>query len=131
MLKKKKFIIGGVVLALAVAYLGYTGLSNAATYYYEVGELLAKGSAAYGENVKINGQVVTGSLQREEAGRLLAFTMVDTSGNVSLPVVFRGVAPDTFKEGALLVAEGQLLTDGIFQANTLLPKCPSKYEPES
>ncbi len=130
MLKKKRFLIGGIIVFLAIGYLSFMGFQSAATYYYEVGELLEQGSLIYGENVRVNGQVAPGSVEQESQGRILRFTMIDIEGEESLPVVFQGVAPDTFKEDAEVVAEGQLNSNGVFQANTILAKCPSKYEPE-
>ena len=128
MLKKKKFLIGGLVIALAIGYLGYMGFSSSATYYYTVGELGQLGSSIYGENVRVNGVVAPDSVEREAQGTILRFNIIDVDGEKSLPVVFRGVAPDTFKVGADVVAEGYLTPEGVFQANTILAKCPSRYE---
>ncbi len=130
MLRKKKFLIGGIILLLAAGYLGYTGFMSGATYYYEVDELLAQGYSVNGENVRVNGQVAPGSVEQEAQGRILRFTMVDIEGKGSLPVVYQGVVPDTFQVGGEVVVEGHLDSDGIFQAHTLMPKCPSKYVPE-
>lgn len=129
MLKKKRFLIAGLILLLAVGYLGYTSFSSASTYYYTVNELAARGSSVYGETVRVSGQVVAGSVQSEAQGRMLKFNMVDVGGQESRPVVYQGVVPDTFKEGADVVVEGQLSSDGVFQARTLMAKCPSKYKP--
>ncbi len=105
------------------------GFSSSATYYYEVGELLAQGSSVYGDNVRVNGQVAPGSVEQEAAGRKLRFTIVDIEGKGDLPVFYQGVVPDSFKVGAEVVVEGKLNPDGTFQADTLMPKCPSKYLP--
>lgn len=129
LLRKKKFLIGGIILFLAIGYLAFVGFQSSATYYYTVGELAEQGSAIYGETVRVNGQVVPGSVEQEAQGRILKFTMIDVDGQESLPVVYQGVVPDSFKPGADVVAEGQLNSDGIFQANTLMAKCPSKYVP--
>lgn len=129
MLKKKRFLIAGLILLLAVGYLGYTSFSSASTYYYTVNELAERGSSVYGETVRVSGQVVAGSVQSEAQGRMLKFNMVDVGGQESRPVVYQGVVPDTFKEGADVVVEGQLSSDGVFQARTLMAKCPSKYKP--
>ncbi len=129
-LGKKRFLIGGIIVFLAIGYLGYTGFMGAATYYYEVSELTEQGSSIYGENVRVNGQVAPGSVEQEFDGLILRFTLIDIDGEDSLPVVYQGVVPDTFKVGNEVVVEGQLNSDGIFQAHTLMPKCPSKYVPE-
>ncbi len=130
MLKKKKFLIGAIIIFLAIGYLSFTGFQSAATYYYEVSELLEQGSSIYDENVRVNGQVVPGSIEQAAQGTILRFTMTDVDGEESLPVVYQGVVPDAFKVGNEVVVEGQLDSAGIFQAHTLMPKCPSKYVPE-
>ena len=128
MLRKKRFLIGGVIIVLALGYLGYTGFESSATYYYTVSELSGQGSSIYGENVRVNGQVTPGSVQQEAAGRTMRFTIIE--GEEDLPVVYQGVVPDAFKVGNEVVVEGSLNSDGIFQAHTLMVKCPSKYEPQ-
>ena len=130
MLKRRKFIIGGFIIFLAIGYLAYTGFASSATYYYTVGELLGLGSSVYDENVRVNGQVVPGSVEQESQGTILRFTIVDIEGEDSLPVVYQGVVPDTFKTGNEIVVEGYLNSTGLFEAHTLMPKCASKYVPE-
>lgn len=125
--KKGKFVIGGLILFMAIGYLGFVGFRGGATYYYEVGELVAKGSSVYGETVRVNGQVASGSVRQE--GLVLQFTVVDGQG-ANLPVFYQGVVPDTFKPGGDIVVEGQLDPSGVFQAQTLMPRCPSRYEPQ-
>ncbi len=130
MLRKKRFLIGGIIVFLAIGYLGYTGFESSATYYYEVGEVLAQGNSIYDVNVRVNGQVAAGSVEQETERRTLRFTIVDIEGEESLPVVYQGVVPDSFKVGNEVVAEGHLNSNGVFQANTILTKCPSKYVPK-
>ena len=127
MLRKKRFLIGGIIIFLAIGYLGYIGFQSSATYYYTVSELIEQGSSIYDENVRVNGQVAPGSVQQKSVGRTLRFTITD--GEESLPVVYQGVVPDAFKVGNDVVVEGRLNSDSIFQANTILVKCPSKYVP--
>ena len=128
MLKKRKFMIGGLVILLALIYLGYTAFQGAATYYYTVSELLGQGNAIYGQNVRVNGQVAADSIEQKAGALELKFNVIE--GDKSLPVFYRGTVPDTFKAGIEVVVEGQLNSTGIFRANTLLTKCPSKYVPE-
>ncbi len=125
MLRKRRFLIGGIIVFLAVGYLGFIGFQSSATYYYTVSELMEQGSSIHGENVRVNGQVAPGSVEQEAQGTILRFIMIDVDGEESLPVVYQGVVPDTFKVGNEVVIEGQLNPDGIFQANTILTKCPS------
>jgi cytochrome c-type biogenesis protein CcmE len=130
LLKRKKFLIGGVVLLSAIAYLGYVGFSNSAVYYYTVSELIEQGSSVIDQNVRVNGQVLTGSVEREATGRILRFSMTSPDGKEVVPVVYQGVVPDAFTEGVDVVVEGNLDSAGVFHAHTLLQKCPSKYVPE-
>ena len=51
-----------------------------------------------------------------------------SGGDTSLPVVYSGVVPDAFKQNADVVVEGSLTRAGTFEADSLLVKCPSKYE---
>lgn len=122
---RPKFLIGGAVIVLALGYLGYQGFMASASYYYKVDEFLAQQSSLVDENVRISGVVTPGSVEQE--GLKLNFAVTD--GQQNLPVVYEGAVPDTFKAGREIVIEGQLNSEGIFVAKTLMPKCPSKYVP--
>jgi cytochrome c-type biogenesis protein CcmE len=115
------------VVTLAMGALIFMGVRSAAMYHMEVGELLAQGSAAYGEKVRLGGRVVEGSIQYEASGDEIRFSITD--GTKSLPVVYRGVVPDAFKPDADVVMDGALSPSGTFEASSLLAKCPSKYIP--
>ncbi len=128
MFKKKKFVIGVTIVVVAIGYLGFMGFQGSAMYYYRVGELLDMGSEAYDQGLRISGTVVAGSIDRDVASLTVEFTVVEEGE--TLPVVFTGVTPDTFKDDADVVVEGELARSGVFQADTILMKCPSKYEPE-
>jgi len=125
---RKQFLIAGLVLAVALGALMYIGLRGAAMYYLTVDELLAKGETIYGQQVRLNGKVVPGSIQSEPTTRTYRF-LVTSDGQRSVPVVYQGAVPDTFREDAEVVLEGSLTPQGVFEAKTLLAKCPSKYEP--
>ncbi len=129
MVKRKKFLIGGIILFIAIGYLSYTGFMSSATYYYTVSEFMAQSSSLGGDNVKIDGQIAVGSVEQEAANNTLRFTIADAEQGQSLPVVYHGVVPDTFKPGSEIVVEGHLNSDGTFEAHTLMPKCASKYVP--
>jgi len=128
MLMQRKFLIGGLIILLAVGYLGYMGFQGSAIYYYTVSEVIEQGNSINGKNVRVNGQVIPGSVEEEAGNLILKFSIEE--GGESLPVVYQGVVPDTFKVGSEVVVEGHLNSAGIFQANTILTKCPSKYVPE-
>jgi len=122
--RRRRFLIAASVVVLAMGALIYVGIKSTAMYHMEVGELLAEGSAVYGEKVRLGGEVVEGSIQPGPDDEL---RFVLTDGNQSLPVFYRGVVPDAFEPGADVVMDGALSPSGTFEASSLLAKCPSKY----
>lgn len=124
--KNLKFVIGGIILILAIIYLVYTGIQKAGVYYLTVSELKNGGSSSQGEVVKVNGKVTDGTIKWD--GQSLNFIITD--GKQDLQVRYRGVAPDTFKNGTEVVVRGLWEPGSIFQADKIMAKCPSKYEAE-
>jgi len=129
---KKKFIIGGIILFLAIGYLGWLGFVNAATYYYEVNEFLGQSELLKGQSVRVNGTVIPDSVETVAGGLGIRFIIKDVElASATMPVVYRGAVPDTFKPDSDVVVEGKYSEEGIFEATTILTKCASKYEPET
>ena len=126
MLKKKRFIIGIAVVVAAIVYLGVLGFSGSTMYYYRIPELLEMGDEAYDQGLRVGGAILAGSIER--GGLDVTFTVVE-EGEI-LQVEYTGLVPDTFKDGADVVIEGKLAGNGVFVADTILMKCPSKYEAE-
>ena len=129
LLKRKRLLIGGLLVCLALAYLVYFGLQGSTVYYLTVSEIKRQGDSIYDQNVRVAGKVAPGSVAWEAKRSVLRFTITD--GQQSLPVVYEGIVPDAFRVGGDVVVEGKLGLDGIFQAKRLLVRCPSKYIPES
>jgi cytochrome c-type biogenesis protein CcmE len=129
LLKKKKYLIGGLILVAALIFLGYLGFMGGLTYYYEVDELLDTATSISGQTVRVSGNVADDVVRD---GLEMRFTILNMSGKeASLPVVYSGAVPDTFKIGNQVVVEGQYITtSGIFEAETIIVKCGSKYIPE-
>lgn len=125
-LPQPKILLAATVLAAAVAYLITTAVQSTAVYYLTVGELVSAGPSVYGQAIRVAGNVVPGSIQRDTASFSVRFEAEDESGRI--PVVYRGVLPDIFGDGVQVVLEGKYAPGGPFAANTLLAKCPSKFE---
>jgi cytochrome c-type biogenesis protein CcmE len=119
-----RFLVGGAVLLLAVAYLVYLSLSSATVYYYTVAEVQAQRQALGSRLVRVSGTVAPGSIARDEVR--LRFDVSDAAGR--LPVVYGGIVPDIFSEEVEVVVEGRYGEDGVFRATSLLTKCPSRFE---
>lgn len=124
--KKTKFIIGGAVIVLAIAYLIVTGLQSSASYFLTVDELYAKGTAIENRTVRVSGKVDATTINFNNRDLILAFDVMSDTGQ-RMAVVFNGPKPDQMREGAEAILEGKY--DGqTFSAQTLLLKCPSRYE---
>ncbi len=112
-------VFGAVVLAM-------WGLRDRAAYFYTPAEVAA-GKAAVGKSMRLGGMVERGSIQHLADGVTIRFTVGD--GRAKVPVVYRGIVPDLFREGSGAIAEGQLTHDGTFVANNILAKHDERYMP--
>jgi cytochrome c-type biogenesis protein CcmE len=121
-----KVLVAAAVIVGAAVFLVATALQNTAVYYLTVSELQAGGPALIDQPVRIAGNVVPGSIQRDPTSLVVHFEAEDSSGR--LPVTYRGVLPDIFGDGVEVVVEGRYSATGHFAAATLLAKCPSKFE---
>jgi cytochrome c-type biogenesis protein CcmE len=128
MLKNKKFIIGGIVVLIAAVVLVYVGFMGVGTYYYNVGEFLAKESTLGGQTVRVSGILQPDPVKQ---GLTYTFTLQDPEvGADTLAVTYSGAVPDTFKVGQQIVVEGKYDTaSGIFRGTSIIVKCASKYQP--
>ncbi len=123
--KRLQLAVVALVILGAVGYLVYSGL-RANVYYQTVGELQAGSAAMAGRQVRVAGLVTHDPIAREESGAVVRFTMADEGG--TLPVTYRGAVPDIFGPDIEVVVEGKWTPEGGFVADTLLAKCPSKFD---
>ena len=126
---RTKFLAGGLVVLGTAGYLMASSIRDTGVYYLTPTELATKLTADpgfRGTGVKIGARVVPGTIKRYPGGREYAFQVTD--GARTVPVVYRGIAPDTFTDGVDVVVEGRMGEDGTFRATTLLAKCASRYE---
>jgi cytochrome c-type biogenesis protein CcmE len=119
------FIIGGIAILAAVIYLVYANTQANAVYYMTVSEL-RNCTTCTSQSVRVAGTVQPGSIVRDDQKQLITFVI--TQGGQSLPVTYSGVVPDIFRPGIEVVVEGHYSGHGAFQAQTLLAKCPSKFQ---
>ncbi|HET7693938.1 MAG TPA: cytochrome c maturation protein CcmE [Gemmatimonadota bacterium] len=130
-----RLAIGILLVGAALSYLVYAGTRDNLVYYYEVGEVQAAAASTDGR-IRVSGDVVEGSIVKDEKARQIRFAIRATKANgepvdastQSIPVVYAGTVPDIFREGIQVVVEGKMGSDGTFEAETLLAKCPSKYQ---
>ncbi|HEX9014567.1 MAG TPA: cytochrome c maturation protein CcmE [Chloroflexota bacterium] len=125
---KARFLIAALIIVAAVGYMIYAAVQSGSEYYVTTTEVAAMGDKAVGQQMKLGGRVVDGSVTAARGSNTVSFSITD--GAKELPVVYTGAIPDAFQPGADVIVEGKLGTDGSFQANTMLAKCASKYQPK-
>jgi len=114
-----------IVAVLAAVLLAMWGLKDKAAYFYTPADIAA-GKAVTGQTMRLGGMVEQHSVQRDPDGVTVRFIVTD--GKARLPVTYRGITPDLFREGSGVVAEGQLQS-GQFVASTILAKHDERYMP--
>jgi cytochrome c-type biogenesis protein CcmE len=118
-------VAAAVVALFAAVLLAMWGLRSQASYFYTPADISA-GKAHEGEAMRLGGMVERGSIKHLPDGVTIRFELTD--GQARTPVMFRGIAPDLFREGSGAVAEGRLL-NGTFVADTILAKHDERYMP--
>lgn len=144
-----KFIIGGLFIFAAVIYLIISSTSANAQYFMTVDELMTKGSG--GRQIRVSGAVIGDSIQYDSQTLTLTFTVANVPGDnkeieaqgglaqvlheavtdpqrARMQAVYVGPKPDLLQNEAQAIMTGQLGEDGVFYAEELLLKCPTKYE---
>lgn len=122
--KKWKFGIGiGIILAV-VAWEGISGFQENKTYYVTVSELTEAQTAR--RHVRVGGVVAAGTVSRRDGQ--LTFRLAQDAKSVPVTYVGSDTLPDTFKDGAQAIVEGDYLRSGEFRADKIQAKCASKYQ---
>lgn len=150
-MQRKKFFIGGALILAAVVYLIVSSTQASAEYFMTVDELNAKGSSAVNQSVRLSGAVLGDTIQYDTEALTLTFDVahvpgdnaeIEAQGGLALvlyeavndpsrsriTVQYEGVMPDLLRNEAQAIMTGKLGEDGVFYAEELLLKCPTKYE---
>ncbi|MGH2521138.1 MAG: cytochrome c maturation protein CcmE [Anaerolineales bacterium] len=127
---RAKFLVGGLLILGAVVYLIATTISSTAQYFLTVGEFWDKAPTLGKRAVRVSGQVIGTSIQVDAQALTVSFRIVDDEAAPDRPlhVTYDGPKPDLLREEATAIVEGRLGQDGIFYADNVLLKCPSRYE---
>jgi cytochrome c-type biogenesis protein CcmE len=121
-----KFIVGAVIIFAAIGFLVFNAMGSAGAYYMTVSELTEQAEEYHGKTVRVSGVVVDESVDYNASELILRFNIGDETNQ--LPIYFHGPRPDNFVRAAEAIVEGKYGDDGVLYANTLLLKCPSRYE---
>ena len=148
---RAKFIVGGVLIVAAIIYLIVTSTQASAQYFLTVEELEAKGETVMGRDLRVSGAVIGDTIEYDPQTLTLKFTVAHIPGDnkdieaqgglgavlheaVTAPdqarmqVVHVGPKPDLLRDEAQAIMTGQIDENGVFHADELLLKCPTKYE---
>ena len=148
---RAKFLVGGALIIGAIVYLIVTTMSSTAQYFYTVDELQAKGASAVGKSLRASGAVMGSSITYDPQTLTIHFTMANVSNDDKtitaagglaealhqavvnpnssrIEVVYVGPRPDLLKNEAQAIVTGKLGADGVFHADELLLKCPTRYQ---
>ncbi len=111
-------LVGAVLLAM-------WGLKDRAAYFVTPSDLAVHSQVD--RSLRLGGMVEQGSVRRAPDGLRVEFTVTDFKASV--PVSYRGILPDLFREGSGVVAEGRMTAGGLFEADTILAKHDERYMP--
>ena len=146
-----KFLIGGGLFLVAVVFMIISATRATAEFFMTVGELIEADDDLEGQNLRISGAVVGESIHYDVATGQLNFIIAHIPGdqneiraagglsfvlhqavrdtqNPRLEILYQGPPPDMLQDEAQAILTGTLNTEGVFIAEELLLKCPSKYE---
>lgn len=146
-----KFIVGGLLIFAAIVYLIVTSTRASAQYFMTVDELSANSGDVIGRDLRVSGAVLGDTIQYDPQSLTLRFTVAHVPGDnkeieeqgglaevlhaavidpdrTRLEVVYVGPRPDLLRNEAQAIMTGKIGEDGVFYADELLLKCPTKYE---
>jgi len=150
-MQRTKFIFGGLLILAAVVYLIVSSTQASAEYFMTVDELKAEGQSVIGKSLRASGAVIGDTIQYDPQTLTLSFDVAHVPGDnadieaqgglayvlheavtdpsrARIKVVYVGPKPDLLRDEAQAIMTGHLGEDGVFYADELLLKCPTKYE---
>ena len=124
--KRIVFICAALAAISLASWLVLGAFRNNLVFFFSPTQVAAK-EAPVNKTFRIGGLVQNGTLKRDSDGLTVRFTVTDTATNI--PVVYKGILPDLFKEGRGCVAQGRLSADGVFYADQIMAKHDENYMP--
>jgi cytochrome c-type biogenesis protein CcmE len=124
--KRAVFIFACLAAIGLATWLVLGAFRNNLVFFFSPTQIATK-EAPVGKTFRIGGLVQDGTLKRDMDGLTVRFTVTDTANTI--PVVYKGILPDLFKEGRGCVAQGRVGTDGVFYADQIMAKHDENYMP--
>jgi len=125
--QRRLTMIGGAIAVLAVAAALVLNALRDSIVFFSTPSMAAEKHIAPGKRFRLGGMVRRGSVVRDDR---LDVNFDVTDGTATLPVAYRGILPDLFREGQGVVAEGAIDASGVFRADTVLAKHDETYMPK-
>jgi cytochrome c-type biogenesis protein CcmE len=123
---RHKFLIGSGIIIATLLALAYVGFTQSKTYYHTITELSTLQGPSLHQRMRVSGNVRAGSIEHL-SGRV-DFVLTEQGKDLPVSYVGRDPLPDTFKDGAQALVEGNMKPDNHFEAQQVQAKCASKYE---
>ena len=150
-MQRTKFIFGGLLILASVVYLIVSSTQASAEYFMTVDEIKIEGRDVIGKNLRASGAVIGDTIQYDPQTLTLSFEVAHVPGDnadieaqgglafvlhqavvdptrARMKVIYVGPKPDLLRDEAQAIMTGHIGEDGIFYADELLLKCPTKYE---
>lgn len=150
-MQQTKFFLGGAFILAAVVYLIFSSTQASKEYFLTVDEVKAQGAGVVGKSLRLSGAVIGDTIQYDAQTLTLAFEVAHVPGDnadieaqgglaavlkaavndpsrARVKVIYNGPKPDLLRGEAQAIMTGKIGADGVFHADELLLKCPTKYE---
>jgi cytochrome c-type biogenesis protein CcmE len=150
-MKVNKFMLGGLFILAAVVFLVVSSSQANSEYFMTVDELNVKGASVMGKSLRVSGAIIGDTIQYDQATLTLTFEVANVPGDNAeieaqgglaevlhqavidptrnrIQVVYQGPKPDLLRNEAQAIMTGHMGEDGVFHADELLLKCPTRYE---
>ncbi len=124
--KRTVFIVVSLAALGLATYLALGAFRSNLVFFFSPTQIATK-EAPVNKTFRVGGLVENGSLKTESDGLTIRFSITDTANRI--PVVYKGIKPDLFKEGRGCVAQGRVGSDGVFYADQIMAKHDENYMP--
>ena len=128
MKRNGKFVALIAIVIGTLVWLATASMADNKTYYKTIAELSKMGGDAYGQRIRVGGDVDGNSIRR--VGNEVQFVLIQDKMRLTVAYTGSEPLPDTFKGGAQALADGRLGKDGVFRTSKIQAKCASKYAPQ-
>jgi cytochrome c-type biogenesis protein CcmE len=106
----------------------FLAFSSSTINYLTINEAMDLPNQVENKTIGISGKLVESSYYKDPDGLTAYFSLTDQNGTSELPVIYKGeIGQIFFNEHSEIILQGKKQPNGIFLAETLTVKCPSKY----